>query len=137
MDDRRHGRGRAPGAQKGEGINDLNHHLITHSETIAKICASVSDETAHVLLELARALTDSPLGYGDGNVIYAQRLLEKRLDVNRGKTVIVAGSTEFHKLIADVGEVQAAQNVQPAAPPLKTSESDGLSVLNGVTEGND
>lgn len=78
-------------------MNDLNHQLFTHSEIIAKLCSAVSDETAHILLDLARGLTSSPLGTGDGNVIYAQRLLETRL---AGKTVIIAGSPEFQTLIA-------------------------------------
>ena len=70
-------------------MNKLNRQLLTHDQVIEKLCAQVSDETAHLLLELARSITDSPLGTGDGNVIHAQRLLEARLglnDSNPGKT---------------------------------------------------
>lgn len=71
------------------------------SDAIDRICAQVSDDTAKLLLDIARGLTSSPLGTGDGNLIRAQRLLEARL---AGKTVVIEGGAQFQRLIAECAE---------------------------------
>lgn len=83
-----------------EIIDDINlRRLITHDELLEKLCAEVSDDTAGVILELARSITSSPLGSGDGYVAKAQALLEKR---EANKIVVIEGCPEFQKLIAGV-----------------------------------
>lgn len=86
-------------------VDDLNREKLSHEGALEKICAEVSDDTARVLLELARGLTGSPLGSGDGNVLRAQRLLEKRLAAPPAaspKAVVIEGRPGFQSLIAAV-----------------------------------
>lgn len=80
-------------------VDELNQRALGADAAIDRVCEAVSLPTARILLDLARGLTDSPLGTGDGNLIRAQRILERRLGA-AGKTVIVDGSAEFQRLIA-------------------------------------
>jgi hypothetical protein len=98
-------------------MTEINRQLVALSPMIEKICAEVSDDTAKILLELARGLTGSPLGDGDGNIIHAQRLLEKRL----AKIVVVDGSPEFHRLIESSKRSSAAR--VPIVPTVSGREN--------------
>ena len=69
--------------------------MITHGAVIETICTKLSDKAARFMLEIAREMTSSPLGTGDGNVIYAQRLLEKRLTVQEFKSSRVQSDSEI------------------------------------------
>ena len=61
-------------------IDELNRRALpTHSDLMEKLCAALSPNAARLMLDLARDMTSSPLGSGDGNIIHAQRLLEERL----------------------------------------------------------
>lgn len=82
---------------------------------IGDITAKVDDDTAAVILELARALTTSPIGVDDGYVAWARWLLEERCNATNAKnaknatnakTVVIDGSPQFHEFIAGLNEGQ-------------------------------
>ena len=75
-------------------ISELNRQLLARDQAAENLCAAVSDETAAYLADLA---CDLP---GD-EVQKVKRLLDKRA---AGKAVVVDGSPEFRRLIADCAD---------------------------------
>lgn len=88
-----------------EIIDELNRQAVDAGTAMDRMCQSVSLPTAKILLDLARELTASPLGTGDGNVIRAQRILEQRLgqggNYSPNKLIVVEGSAGFQRLIEE------------------------------------
>lgn len=79
-------------------MSNLNAEIVG---LISHFCTAISDDTAATVLELARAIVQSPLT-DDGCVAYAQWVLQERCDhaINApAKTVVIDGCSAFRDQI--------------------------------------